>query len=376
MRLTFPGKLQRSTEHERVSFRRAAFAQQLLSRMGLPRSTSLVAAALLVREVAADDHRSHELDPSYRHKVRHDARAFYQRSWHPEHGCPNMRRVGNTGDGGKVLCDPALLQNRADCLVVSVGSHSDFSFEADVHALAPHCHIDTYDGTLKKAQRLKVPAPSFVNFFSLSMDAQSYQRYLGRRVDVLKVDCEGCEFTSLVPWVAHVCTESILLELHSCHKHPLSRVAAVDGGRYAQGSDAPVIAQTSALLKALNGTHAIYSKEPNLEWSDGRRHPFAVPSGARPFGSVLLPHPSHGLLSPCSRASLPPLVSTVPCSSRMFLARHLHRIWPQEASRGACAVRSSSSSSCERQLNGGERGTTVPLHPAFSARTIKYSQTA
>ena len=32
---------------------------------------------------------------------------------------------------------------------------------------------------------------------------------------MLKIDCEGCEMTALLPWLEHVCTDRILVEVHA-----------------------------------------------------------------------------------------------------------------------------------------------------------------
>ena len=36
------------------------------------------------------------------------------------------------------------------------------------------------------------------------------------RYQIMKMDCEGCEFSSLAPWVANTCTEQLLIEVHGC----------------------------------------------------------------------------------------------------------------------------------------------------------------
>ena len=221
---------------------------------------------LAIVAVVAGEFGQGELGDKFRHHSRTDARRFYQANWHPEVGCAHPLRLGNAGDGGKVLCSASAL-TAPDCLVVSIGSHGDYSFEQDVHALAPHCHIHTYDGTLKEWGVKR--APSYVTLFVRNMTATTYREYADQRVAVLKMDCEGCEFDSLLPWVAHVCTDSILLEIHTCHVNQLSRGEEGAHKPFAWGSDALVIAQSASLLAELNRTHAIYSKEPNIEWSDG-----------------------------------------------------------------------------------------------------------
>ena len=57
---------------------------------------------------------------------------FYQDYYEPEFACRHERRVGQRGDGGKWVCDPHRLQAKPDCLVYSVGSEGDASFERAV----------------------------------------------------------------------------------------------------------------------------------------------------------------------------------------------------------------------------------------------------
>ena len=150
------------------------------------------------------------------------------------------KKRGNL-DGDKLVCDPgATLAQRADspCRVVSVGSNGDMSFENATRTAAPHCAIDTWDGTLGghnvAKKRMKLEAAKWLNFIPRNFEPSSWQFYAHasnhskgwRRhrpsVRLLKMDCEGCEFDSLRPWLTNVCTEQILIEVS-----PLERGDAV-----------------------------------------------------------------------------------------------------------------------------------------------------
>jgi len=130
--------------------------------------------------------------------------------------CQNLTRLGHRGDGGKVACldgRPALEAAVHDCLVISVGSNGDYSFEASVHKLNPRCHIDTWDGTLDAAKA--AAAPPYVRLVRSNFDSNSWQRYkLKPRVAALKMDCEGCEYDALLPLVRNTCVDLLLIELH------------------------------------------------------------------------------------------------------------------------------------------------------------------
>ena len=72
---------------------------------------------------------------------------WYQNNWEPAFTCLHERRIGRWGDGGKWVCDPhrITLKKAADpCLVYSVGSNNDFSFEEAVpNDISMDCEIHT-----------------------------------------------------------------------------------------------------------------------------------------------------------------------------------------------------------------------------------------
>jgi hypothetical protein len=180
-------------------------------------------------------------------------------------------------DGAKRLCAPnATLASHAPCRVVSIGSNGDASFEKAVHRLAPHCTIDTWDGTLTGSRlRLRKGLPRFISFHASNMDDATWQFYAGRvpHVNVLKIDCEGCEFSALPPFLAHVCVQQIHLELHGCAcnhcvrpHHNVSRCSARTMG---QGEAWWRYARVHSLLTLLSGEYRFYSAVPNTRFSDG-----------------------------------------------------------------------------------------------------------
>lgn len=129
-------------------------------------------------------------------------------------------------------------------LVVSVGSEGDFTFENDVHKRFPNSTIITLDGTVSgKTARL---APAYVRFVHKNFYAHSLRRV--STVDILKIDCEGCELSELIAWLRRVCTHQIIVETHAC----LGRLEAYD-----------------ALMRTLNTSYAVFFKEPNIMHSDG-----------------------------------------------------------------------------------------------------------
>ena len=60
-------------------------------------------------------------------------RRYFQREWNAGTAaaldCARVKRVGDRGDGGKLVCLDAMPPPTTPCRVVSVGAGGDFSFE-------------------------------------------------------------------------------------------------------------------------------------------------------------------------------------------------------------------------------------------------------
>jgi len=139
-------------------------------------------------------------------------RAWFQQNWEPNIRCLTDARLGIHGDGGKWVCDPACELKRDECVIFSVGSacpvpppaasharagNNDFSFE---EAMKPFgCKIHTFDHTVANPT-----APDgLTTFHRLGLsdsDGGQLKTLQGMaeeagvdHVDVLKIDCEGCE---------------------------------------------------------------------------------------------------------------------------------------------------------------------------------------
>jgi hypothetical protein len=122
------------------------------------------------------------------------------------------------------------------CLVYSVGSHNDIEFEMGIDDLLPGCETHTFDPTL----RVPFLGDAYSTFhpWGLGQDGVSatyndntfvtqsfmnmYQRlgHVGRRLDILKVDCEGCEYDSMVPLFEamarnEIQVDQLLIEIHT-----------------------------------------------------------------------------------------------------------------------------------------------------------------
>lgn len=153
------------------------------------------------------------------------------------------RRGRSFGDGGKFVCgDQTYFQDRRDtrCLVYSVGSNGDPTFEQDVVSNFG-CEVHTFDPTGNSTlfrQRLEMVGAQFhtigVGGASTLMrntvtgetarvlpikDIMDYLGHSEAHVDILKIDCEGCEyaaFETLWPQIINgsVSIGQIQIEMH------------------------------------------------------------------------------------------------------------------------------------------------------------------
>ncbi|CAF0909282.1 unnamed protein product [Adineta steineri] len=69
---------------------------------------------------------------------------YFYKNWFPDFQCEHEMRVGE-GDGGKWACDIEYLKKKPSCLIYSLGSQGDFTFEQSAHKLLPQCSIHTVD---------------------------------------------------------------------------------------------------------------------------------------------------------------------------------------------------------------------------------------
>jgi hypothetical protein len=157
---------------------------------------------------------------------------------YPNFHCPHIERVGG-GEGTKFLCYPHRLIHRDEedenenknnkkdggCLIYSVGCAGDFNFEdamsikynkeCEIHVFDPadwtrkndieskniHYHpwglVSTYD---KKSKSVVWPKGRGGGFktFQESIELLGHQ---DRIIDIFKIDCEGCEWSTHKDWI-------------------------------------------------------------------------------------------------------------------------------------------------------------------------------
>jgi len=250
--------------------------QQLVNaNSSYPRTSPFISPALLALLL---ERKGRTPGPTWWRKLATDStfatRAYLQAFWHsgsPGGGsCASLERLGSSSDGGKFVCDvDSLFGQPEGCHVVSVGSNGDTSFESAVHAKAPACVIDTYDGSFVGARApLADRIPSYVRFFAQHFREGSVKRYVGERaVDLLKMDCEGCEERVLSFWLKLAPPRQIVLELHGCKLR--GRFPFAHHNESASDA-APRLDRMHHMMQMVyDAGFRVFAVEPNLEWSDG-----------------------------------------------------------------------------------------------------------
>jgi hypothetical protein len=120
------------------------------------------------------------------------------------------------------------------CLVYSVGSNNQIQFEQAIKKFLPDCETHTFDPTLRKPY----VGSAYSEFHPWGIGGANYTfkgitfhtkhimtiikdlGHVGRRLDILKIDCEGCEGTAMVPLFEAIArkeiqVDQILIELHN-----------------------------------------------------------------------------------------------------------------------------------------------------------------
>jgi Methyltransferase domain len=137
-------------------------------------------------------------------------------AFEPTWTCPIEQRIGaEFGDGGKFICGLDDYFRTKGCLVYSVGSSGDFSFEENIIKKFG-CEVHTFDPTGNSPKWEADATALGVSYHSWGLSGTEGIMYnpdtdtnnplytmsqivqkLGhenRFIDILKIDCEGCEW--------------------------------------------------------------------------------------------------------------------------------------------------------------------------------------
>lgn len=228
----------------------------------------------------------------------------------PAFSCPHeLERIGALGDGGKWICGLSQLQEKEDCIVYSVGSPADASFEAELLARTRHCQLFVFDHTASSLPRsLTTPASlpiALSEFYSASdvstsdnerdywdsrgiaqrshfkpfriagYDAhgtgdnpktytlESLMRMNGHtHIDLLKIDLEGWEFDAMSTFL-------LPNSEYSAQKPRVPRVSQMLLELHLWGRDFPDLLNWWTVLESA-GLRAV-AREPNLVYQNYNR---------------------------------------------------------------------------------------------------------
>lgn len=123
---------------------------------------------------------------------------FFQDNYEPTFSCRYEQRLGINGDGGKWICDPYRLKPLKSCLIYSLGSNGEFSFENETKRYLPECDIHTFD--MKEFNCTNLCTFHKVKIGTSSDGAKTLRmimsdlKHTGRFIDILKIDVEGSEY--------------------------------------------------------------------------------------------------------------------------------------------------------------------------------------
>ena len=172
--------------------------------------------------------------------IAENPKIYYASNWDPDFSCQFEDSIGQTeSDGHKWVCDPHRLADKEDCLIYSIGSNGVFDFELDLQRRLPNCEIHIFDPTdysrgmwksglngtnyhawgFESSYGKPVPVSKKnegLRFLSFP-ESMKLLGHTGRRIDILKIDCEGCEWSTHKD-ILDQNIRQILVEVHGVHK--------------------------------------------------------------------------------------------------------------------------------------------------------------
>eukprot|EP00884_Botryococcus_braunii_P008611 jgi/Botrbrau1/17751/Bobra.0127s0011.2 len=200
----------------------------------------------------------------------------------PHYSCPHKEKIGvmaGDGDNGKWVCGVRTLLQHPGCIVYSVGSNGDVSFERGILAKT-HCEVHVFDPTLTPQQKAEVEKVPELHLHEYGLAANdSYvdlsgdvSKTLGKIVagfetkslntilkelghtwiDVLKIDIEGFEWEVL---------ESLLDQ-----PGPLPFTQLQVEYHYQSNGQQSLTQMRNVLARMITKDMRVFSTEPNTWW--------------------------------------------------------------------------------------------------------------
>lgn len=176
---------------------------------------------------------------------RNHPRSWYQHNWDEEFTCPHERKVGGISDSAKYICDPHRIKHNNDstkernfCLVYSFGRGSpnsrtfDFAFETELMKFiggSGSCEIHFFDQRLSdfgghEPEGVTLHPWGLEGFIDSPLSRRNFMTlketvhhlgHEGRELDVMRIDCEGCEWHTFREWLTSgISARQIVVTLH------------------------------------------------------------------------------------------------------------------------------------------------------------------
>ena len=189
---------------------------------------------------------------------------WHYNNYNPIFSCPYNIRVGGIGDGPKYTCDPHRLkdvvtqrkkdrekqqqQQRSssstttsltttteshpefDCLIYSIGSNGNYQWEDGMYEIngGGICEIHVFDYSQNYTRKKNLgrnihfhqiglqgsQRPSRSKFMSFPQIVQHFN-HTNRIIDIFKIDCEGCEWSTYLDWISYPHIRQVLIETHN-----------------------------------------------------------------------------------------------------------------------------------------------------------------
>lgn len=213
-----------------------------------------------------------------------DAPSWNRHNMNPNFECPRLEKAGGSERGEtKFVCNPQRLMydgKEGGCLIYSFGCAGDFKFEdaifamhggdCEIHVFDPanwerpgdkerkniHYHAWGLKSTYDDSSSVVWPKGRGGGFktFPETLDLLGHQN---RTIDIFKIDCEGCEWSTYKDWIEHDIRQ-ILIETHG--------VPTPQGTPKARWYKKPLDVSQYYKQYSDNG-YALFSKDPNGELS-------------------------------------------------------------------------------------------------------------
>ncbi len=188
-------------------------------------------------------HNDQELGIRSKYTNRNSPSIWYEHNWQVNFDCSSEKKIGGTSEGSKWVCDPHRIMKSNKCLVYSFGRGSphsrsfDFAFELDLLKEvggSESCEVHVFDhrldgyggfvptGIITHHWSLEgeIDAPRARKGFMTLKEIVHHLGHEGRELEVMRIDCEGCEWHTYTEWLnSGVKPRQLLVSFHGAPRN-------------------------------------------------------------------------------------------------------------------------------------------------------------